>query len=102
MLGASRPDINKKKTGVDYEKVGKAVEEALVLDYVYLLNSTKRQIWTTFVRGLFAGVGGVLGATVGIALIVGLLQLFGGFPVIGHYFRDAGETIQNGPITPAR
>jgi Domain of unknown function (DUF5665) len=102
MLGASKPDINKKKNGVDYEKLGKTVEDTLVLDYVYLLGSTKRQIWSTFIRGVFAGVGGVLGATVGIAILVGILQLFGGFPVIGDFFKDAGETIQNGPASPVR
>ena len=102
MLGASRPDVNQKKTGVNYEKLGKAVEDALILDYIYVLHSTRRQIWSSFIRGIFAGVGGVLGATVGIGIIVGLLQLFGGFPVIGHYFRDAGNAIQNGPAGNVR
>lgn len=95
MLGAARPDINQKKNKVDYAQVGKAVEEALILDYIYVLQSTRRQIWGSFMRGVFAGVGGVLGATLGIALIVGLLQLFGGFPVIGHYFKDISNTIEN-------
>ena len=102
MLGASRPDVNQKKTGVNYDKLGKAVEDALILDYIYVLHSTKRQIWSSFIRGVFAGVGGVLGATVGIAVLVGLLQLFGGFPVIGHFFRDAGNSIQNHSATPVR
>jgi hypothetical protein len=102
MLGAARPDVNQKKTGVDYGKLGKAVEDALILDYIYVLHSTKRQIWSSFIRGVFAGVGGVLGATLGIALLVGLLQLFGGFPVIGHYFKDVSETIQNHTGSPAR
>ncbi|GAC1370497.1 MAG: hypothetical protein NVSMB39_3330 [Candidatus Saccharimonadales bacterium] len=102
MLGAARPDVNQKKTGVNYDKLGKAVEDALILDYIYVLSNPKRQIWSSFIRGAFAGVGGVLGATVGIGIIVGLLQLFGGFPVIGHYFRDAGNTIQNHSTAPVR
>ena len=100
MLGAARPDVNQKKTNVNYEKLGKAVEDALILDYIYVLNSTRRQIWSSFVRGIFAGAGGIIGATLGVAILVGILQLFGGFPVIGHYFRDAGETIQNRATTP--
>lgn len=90
----SRPETNS-KTGVNYERLGKAVEDALILDYIYILHSTRRQIWSSFMRGVFAGLGGVIGATVGVAVLVALLQLFGGAPVIGHFFQDLGQTIQN-------
>jgi hypothetical protein len=88
-----RPETS--KSHVNYEKLGKAVEDALILDYVYVLHSTKRQIWSSFVRGIFAGLGGVVGATVGVAVLVALLQLFGGAPVIGQYFQQIGHTIEN-------
>jgi hypothetical protein len=91
----SRPDANAKRSGVNYSNLGKAVEDALILDYIYVLHSTKRQIWSSFVRGLFAGMGGVLGATLGIAALVALLQLFGGTPVVGQFFKDIGQTIEN-------
>lgn len=83
-----------KDNKVNYEGLGKAVEQALVLDYIYILHSTKRQIWSSFMRGIFAGLGGVIGATLGVALLVGLLQLFGGVPVVGDFFRQLGQTIQ--------
>lgn len=89
-----RPEASK-KSGVNYEKLGKAVEDALVLDYVYVLHSTKRQIWSSFVRGLFAGLGGVIGATVGVAALVAILQVFGGAPVVGQFFQTLGQTIQS-------
>jgi hypothetical protein len=85
-----------KKSGVNYEQLGKAVEDALILDYIYVLHSTRRQIWSSFVRGFFAGLGGVVGATLGISLLVALLQLFGGAPVVGEFFRALGETIKSG------
>jgi hypothetical protein len=97
MIGESRPDASK-KSGINYEKLGKAVEDALILDYIYVLHSTKRQIWSSFVRGIFAGLGGVIGATVGVAVLVTLLQLFGGTPVIGEFFQDLGQTIQSRTI----
>ncbi len=96
-----KPDVNTKKTKVNYERLGKAVEDALILDYIYVLHSTKRQIWSSFVRGIFAGLGGVLGATVGIATLVAMLQLFTGIPGgIGNFFQNLGQTIED--RTPAK
>jgi hypothetical protein len=95
ILDERPPGPDKKDSKVNYEKLGKAVEDALILDYIYVLHSTRRQIWSSFVRGLFAGLGGVVGATVGVAVLVALLQLFGGAPVIGQFFQELGNTIQN-------
>lgn len=95
MLDPQRPDTGSKRNAINYERLGKAVEDALILDYIYVLHSTRRQIWSSFTRGIFAGIGGVLGATVGVALLVALLQVFGGAPLIGHYIQDLVHTIQN-------
>ncbi len=94
------PDTKTKTSasGVNYEGLGKAVESALILDYVYLLHSTRRQIWSSLVRGIFAGLGGVIGATLGVALLLALLQVFGGAPVIGQFFKDIYDTIQHGRV----
>lgn len=91
----NRPSVNSKKTGVKYERLGKAVEDALILDYVYVLQNPRRQIWSSFMRGFFAGLGGVIGATVGVAALVALLQIFGGLPAIGDFFDGLGQTIEN-------
>lgn len=92
MIGKPRnPDPD---TGVNYETLGRAVEEALVKDYIYILHSTRRQIWSAFVRGVFAGFGSVVGATLVVALVLALLQSLGGAPFIGHYLREIGQAIQ--------
>jgi hypothetical protein len=45
--------------------------------------------WMNFVRGLFFGVGSALGATVVIALLAWLLNLFTDLPGgIGHFVQD--------------
>lgn len=85
------------RTGVDYEKLGRAVEETLVKDYVYLLHSTRRQIWSSFVRGVFVGLGTVVGATIVVALLVALLQQLGALPNIGHYFQSIGQELGGAP-----
>lgn len=93
MFGPKNPDP---RTGVDYEKLGRAVEEALVKDYVYMLHSTKRQIWSAFVRGIFTGLGSVIGATLVLGLLLAALQFAGGAPLIGKYFKQIGQEIQHG------
>ena len=86
------PDPN---TGVNYETLGRAVEEALVKDYIHLLHSTRRQIWSAFVRGIFTGLGTVIGATLVVAVLLAVLQFLGGAPIVGHYLRDIGTAIQS-------
>lgn len=77
-----------------YEKLGKAVEAALVKDYIELLHSTRRQIWSSFVRGIFMGLGTVIGATLVVALLLWVLTIFGTFPVIGDFFRTLGDALK--------
>ncbi|MBW3538283.1 hypothetical protein KY386_02195 [Candidatus Parcubacteria bacterium] len=89
-MSHSKPDDKK----VDHAKLGKAVEEAVISNYVEFLGSTPRQIWTGLVRGLFFGLGGVLGATLGVTILLFILQQFGGLPVVGEFFRGIGEAIK--------
>lgn len=96
MFGKKKPETES-KSGVDYTKLGKSVEEALVKDYIYFVGSTKRQIWGAFLRGVFSGLGGVIGATLVVALLLALLHALGGAPVIGHYFQQAGNNIHSRP-----
>ena len=83
-----------KPTAADYETIGRAVEGALVTDYVELLGNTRQQLRLSFLRGIAAGLGGVIGATVVVAILVWILHLFGGLPVIGHFLETTGSQIQ--------
>jgi len=82
-------------SAADYEKLGRAVESAIITDYIVMLRSTRQQVWSSFVRGLFAGLGGVIGATLVVAILVELLHTFGTAPVIGHFLTSLGQTIQS-------
>lgn len=68
--------------------------EQLLSEYIHLIDSPREMIWRSFVRGVFGGLGGVVGATVMVALLVFLLQHFGGLPFIGHYFQTLGRSLK--------
>lgn len=78
----------------DYEKLGKAVEASLVKNYIQLLSSSRHLIWSSFVRGIFTGLGTVIGATLVVALLLWILSFFGTFPIIGEFFRSVGESLK--------
>ncbi len=48
-----------------------------------------------FIRGIFFGAGGVIGATVLIGLAVWMLSFFDQAPIIGPFINDTKETIQD-------
>ncbi len=87
-------ETKSKPTPEDYEKLGKAIESALINDYIDLLANTRKQVWGSFVRGVFMGLGTVIGATIVVAFVVWLLGQLGGLPWIGDYLQGASETIQ--------
>lgn len=54
---------------------------AVLEDLFYDFNSSRATVfWINFVRGIFFGVGSVLGATLVVALIVWLLSLLADIP----------------------
>ncbi len=79
----------------DYEKLGRAVEGALIDKYLGWLGNTRRQLFSAFMRGIFTGLGTVLGATLFVAVLVWVLHLLGGVPVIGDYLKGASNQIEN-------
>jgi uncharacterized membrane protein len=93
MFGRSKPKPPVSPSGIDYEKLGKTVEQVMVKDYIYFIGSTRRQIWGAFVRGVFAGFGGVIGASLVVAFLIFILQYLGGVPVVGHFFHNLSQTI---------
>jgi hypothetical protein len=83
-----------KPTAADYEKLGRAIEGALINDYLDLLGNTRRQLKLTFLRGIASGLGYVVGASLVVALLVWVLHLLGGLPVIGHTLNYTGNQIK--------
>lgn len=55
-----------------------------------------RIYWVNFLRGVSFSVGGIIGATVVIAIVIWLLSLFSNVPVIGNFFHQTQQTLQSG------
>lgn len=74
--------------------------QSLIEELFYDFNRSKAQVYTmNFVRGIFFGAGSVLGGTVVIALLVGLLGLLGNvIPPLGDFFDGITSTIEAGPV----
>jgi branched-subunit amino acid ABC-type transport system permease component len=49
---------------------------------------------TAFLKGVISGVGGIIGATVVIALIAWLLSLFTEVPILGHFVESVRHTLE--------
>lgn len=83
------------KAKVDQEKGSRrAVLEDLFVDF----NRSRAQVYKmNFIRGIFFGVGSVLGGTVVIALLVWILALLAdNIPVLHDALNGVTQTIQAG------
>jgi len=71
----------------------KAILEELFQDF----NRNRFQVYKmNFIRGIFFGLGSVLGGTVVITLIIWLLSLFADIPGgIGHFISDVVSSVEN-------
>lgn len=74
----------------DYEKMGRQFES--------LFDSVRPDRGTfyraAFLKGVLGGVGGVVGATVVIALLIWALSLFDNVPLIGNFVESIRNTLQ--------
>lgn len=84
-MAAKKPPEN------DYERIGKLFTEIAQAGFV----SKKRLYSVSFARGFASGLGGVIGATVGVALLLYILSLFDSVPLVGAFFDNLRSTIEN-------
>ena len=81
-------------TSEHYERLGREVEKLLVNDYVDLLGSTRKQILRTALRGFVAGLAGVIGGTLGVAILIYILSQLQTVPLVGQFAHNVTQTIQ--------
>lgn len=94
--------VVKKAAAKAADKVKKENEmgarRAVLEDLFYDFHKSRRQVYTmNFFRGIFFGVGSVLGGTIVIALVVALLSLLTDIPGgIGDFIQYVVDTVQEG------
>lgn len=85
-----------------HAKVKKEAElgarRAVLEDLFYDFNSSRAQIYkVNFIRGIFLGVGTVIGGTLVVALILWILSLLVDIPGgIGDFIQNIVDTVQKG------
>lgn len=81
-----------KKVKEDNEKGSR---QAFVEELFYDFNRSRVDVYKmNFIRGIFFGLGSVIGGTVIIAIIAWVMSLFVQIPFIGQPIEKAQETIQ--------
>ena len=82
-----------KKVNKDNED---GARKAILQDLFFDFNRSKADVfWMNFFRGIFFGVGSVLGGTIVIALILGLLSLLTDIPGgIGEFVQYIVDIVQ--------
>lgn len=76
-----------------YEQLGRMLENIYQTGYI-----DKNQMYKmSFVKGLLSGVGGVLGATLVVALLLWVLSLFDSIPFIGPVIDSIRDTVESRP-----
>jgi len=88
--------MSQKLNDKDYIKLGKEFQKILDENYSALkpdwLYRAKVGAW----RGFFTGIAGVIGATIGITILIAILNAFGALPGIGQFFINIANQISAG------
>ena len=79
----------KSKTPKEFEALGRIVSSIFETGYL----DKKQAYKTSFIKGVFGGFGGVVGATVVVALIIWILSLFGNVPLVGRFTDKIQNTV---------
>lgn len=85
-----KPELTKKQ----YEELGRVVAAIYETGYLNQNQSFKM----SFVKGVFQGFGGVIGATLVVALLIWALSFFDGIPLLGDFINNIQETVEQGPV----
>ena len=74
----------------------RGARQGLLEDLFYDFNRSRAQVYKmNFIRGIFFGLGSVLGGTIILAIAAWALSFFVDIPGIGHSFQQIQQTLQS-------
>lgn len=77
----------------------RGARHAVIEDLFYDFHRSRRQVYLmNFIRGIFFGLGSVLGGTLVVAIIIWILSLFVDWPGVGNFFQQLQDALSR----PAR
>lgn len=74
----------------DYEQIGRMVESIFESGYADR-NKTYKM---SFIKGVLGGLGGVIGATVVVAILLWILSLLGNVPFLDRITENVQDTVE--------
>jgi hypothetical protein len=81
-----------KANSPNYEQLGRMLENIYESGYI----DRNKMYKTSFIKGIVTGLGGVIGATIVVALLIWVLSLFNRLPLIGPLTDRIENTVQTG------
>lgn len=81
----------KNKSPKDFEELGKILTN--VYESGYLDRGTAYKM--SFLKGVLSGIGGVIGATLVLVLLLWLLSILDDIPLIGRVFENLRQTVES-------
>lgn len=78
------------RTPKDYEELGRRLENIYLTGYI----SKKEMMKMSFLKGVVAGFGGVIGATIVVGLLLWFLSFFDTIPVVDRVINNLEDTVQ--------
>jgi hypothetical protein len=90
-----------KLSSQEYEKIGRMLVDVYETGYI----TNKRFYKQSFIKGVLVGLGGVIGATVVVTLILWVLTFFNRVPLIDQISQNIHNTLQQNPnsvVKPAQ
>jgi hypothetical protein len=82
--------MSETKKQKEYEELGKMIASIYETGHA----NKKAMYKASFIKGLLSGLGGVIGATVVVALLIWIFSLFDQIPLVGRIFENLRDTIQ--------
>ena len=93
-MGKFVEKVRRSLSNVAQEQEKGAKQAALDEIFNDMYENRHRIYKVNFFRGIFFGLGSVIGGTIILAAIIWILSLFVNFPLIGQFFQDTQSTLQ--------